>query len=219
MGPGAQRPNPGPSRITISFNEKDEEGILHPHDDALVVTMQVVNFTLQRILVNNGSSPSILRQASVPLKGFTGDVVQPMGVIPLSVLSGKAPRTQVTMADFLVVKALSSYNAIVGRPTLNNLRVVTSTYHFKMKFPTNLGVGEIRGEQVLARECYARKLRHEVKMVASANKVGRGVEPSSPCNLAKWDKEIWDEEALCQVEPNEPLKLVSVDAQRLGPSG
>ena len=31
---------------------------------------------------------------------------------------------------------------------------MTSTYHLKVKFPTAHGVGEIRGDQVLARECY-----------------------------------------------------------------
>ena len=29
-----------------------------------------------------------------------------------------------------------------------------STYHLKVKFPTAHGVGEIRGDQVLVRECY-----------------------------------------------------------------
>ena len=29
-----------------------------------------------------------------------------------------------------------------------------STYHLEVKFPTANGVGEIRGDQVLARECY-----------------------------------------------------------------
>ena len=29
-----------------------------------------------------------------------------------------------------------------------------STYHLKLKFPTNQGVGEVRGDQALARHCY-----------------------------------------------------------------
>ena len=39
-------------------------------------------------------------------------------------------------------------------PTLNRWKAVTSTYCLKVKFPTKQGVGEIRGDQVLARECY-----------------------------------------------------------------
>ena len=42
----------------------------------------------------------------------------------------------------------------MGRTALNRLKAVTSTYHLKVKFPIAHGVGEIRGDQVLARECY-----------------------------------------------------------------
>lgn len=34
--------------------------MLHIHDDTLMVTMQVANFTTQRILVDNGSLKNIL---------------------------------------------------------------------------------------------------------------------------------------------------------------
>lgn len=63
------------------------------------------------------------------------------------------------MADFIVVKALSSYNTILGRPTLNSLKAMMSIYHLKMKFPNAMGVEEVRGEQVLARECYMQELK------------------------------------------------------------
>ena len=56
--------------------------------------------------------------------------------------------------DFLVVDCPSSYNVIIGRPTLNKWKVATSTYCLKVKFLTDNGVGEVKGDQVLARECY-----------------------------------------------------------------
>ena len=43
---------------------------------------------------------------------------------------------------------------IIGRPTLSCWKVVTSTYCLKVKFPIENGVGEVKGDQVLARECY-----------------------------------------------------------------
>ena len=43
---------------------------------------------------------------------------------------------------------------IIGRPTLNRWKAATSTYCLKVKFPTEQGVREIKGDQVLARECY-----------------------------------------------------------------
>ena len=48
----------------------------------------------------------------------------------------------------------SSYNVIIGRPTLNRWKVATSTYCLKVKFPIDNGVGEVRGDQILAKECY-----------------------------------------------------------------
>ena len=48
----------------------------------------------------------------------------------------------------------STYNIILGRPALNRLRAATSTYYLKVKFPTAHRVREIRGNQVLAKECY-----------------------------------------------------------------
>lgn len=162
-----------------------------------------------------GISPDQLHPAPIPLKGFTCNVVQSMVVITLSVLAGKASRTVVTMADFLVVKASSSYNTIQGCPTMNSLRAITSTYHLKMRFPTDLGVGEVRSEKVLAWECYTRELRHKVKVVTSVGRVAEATQPPLPPNLDEWDEEVCDKEAMRQAKPKEPLELISVDSQRL----
>ena len=56
--------------------------------------------------------------------------------------------------NFLVVDCSSSYNAIIGRPTLNSWKAVTSTYHLSIKFPTEYRVGEVQGDQLADRECY-----------------------------------------------------------------
>ena len=48
----------------------------------------------------------------------------------------------------------STYNAILGQPTLNSWKAVTLTYHLMIKFPTDYRVGELRGNQVTTRECY-----------------------------------------------------------------
>ena len=56
--------------------------------------------------------------------------------------------------DFLVVDCPFSYNVIIRRPTLNCWKAATSTYFLKVKFLTENGIGEVKGDQVLARECY-----------------------------------------------------------------
>ena len=42
----------------------------------------------------------------------------------------------------------------MGRPAVNRLKAAMLTYYLKVKFPAAHGVGEIRGDQFLARECY-----------------------------------------------------------------
>ncbi|KAF5449296.1 hypothetical protein F2P56_029760 [Juglans regia] len=98
-----------------------------------------------------------------------------MGSITLPVFVGTYPYVATAMTAFLVVRTRLAYNAIIGRLMLNALNAISSTYHLKMKFPTSevhrpRGIGEVCGEQVLARECYVQELRQgqkEVSMVDS----------------------------------------------------
>ena len=95
-----------------------------------------------------------IRPFTSPLVSFTGDRIVPRGIVTLTVIAGTYP-TQVTKEiDFLIVDCPSTYNIILGRPALNKLRAAMLTYYLKLMFPTAHGVGEIRGDQVLARECY-----------------------------------------------------------------
>jgi hypothetical protein len=89
-----------------------------------------------------------------PLVGFGGEVMFPMGIIPLPVTAGTVPQLAIVMIDFLVIDRPSAYYAIMGRPALNKFKAATSTYHLMMKFPTEEGVGVVRGDQLTARKCY-----------------------------------------------------------------
>ena len=95
-----------------------------------------------------------LRPMNSPLVGFGGMKVQPVGTITLPVVVGAYPQQTTKDVNFLVVDYSSSYNAIIGRPTLNSWKAVTSTYHLSVKFPTDYGVGQVQGDQLAARECY-----------------------------------------------------------------
>ena len=91
---------------------------------------------------------------NAPLIGFEGIRVFPLGAVTLFVMVGDYPQQITKDVTFLVVDCSSAYNAILGRPTLNSWKAVTSTYHLMIKFPTEYGMGELRGNQVVARECY-----------------------------------------------------------------
>ena len=85
----------------------------------------------------------------MPLVSFDGRVVIPEGQISLPVnMEGKE-----VMVTFIVVRSFSPYTAILGRPWIHAMRVVPSTLHVKVKFPTEQGVAIVRGSQQMARQC------------------------------------------------------------------
>ena len=88
------------------------------------------------------------------LVGLGGTRVYPLGAITLPVTVGDYPQLITKDVTFLVIDCSFAYNAILGRPTLNSWKAVTSTYHLMIKFPTEYGVGELKGDQMAARECY-----------------------------------------------------------------
>ena len=91
---------------------------------------------------------------NAPLVGFGGMRMFPIGAVTLTVTVGDYPQQITKEVTFLVVDCSSIYNTILGQPTLNSWKAVTSTYHLMIKFPTNYGVGELHGNQVAAQECY-----------------------------------------------------------------
>ena len=91
---------------------------------------------------------------NAPLVGFRGMKVFPLGAVTLSVMVGDYPQQITKDVTFLVGDCSSAYNAILGQPTLNSWKAVTSNYHLMIKFPTDYGVGELCRNQVAAHECY-----------------------------------------------------------------
>ena len=82
-----------------------------------------------------------LTPTPTPLYGFTGDSLIPVGSIKLAMIIGTYPRISIVMANFLVVDCPSTFNAVLGQPTLKELRAMTSIHHMLMKFLTPNGVG------------------------------------------------------------------------------
>ena len=60
---------------------------------------------------------------------------------------------EVVVAAFIVVSSFSPYTAILRRPWIHAMRVILSTLHVKVKFPTEQGVVTVRGSQQVARQC------------------------------------------------------------------
>ena len=143
-----------PDEQAITFTDEDASRIHHPHDDAIVITLLIADYSTRRVLVDNGSFTDILyypafqqmnlgqeqlRPVHSPLVSFYGMKVQSVSTISLPVVVGAYPQQVTRNVNFLVVNCSSSYNAIIGRPTLNSWKAVTSIYHLSVKFPTKHG--------------------------------------------------------------------------------
>ena len=44
----------------ITFTDEDVERVHHPYDNAIVITLLIADYTTRRVLVDNGSSSTIL---------------------------------------------------------------------------------------------------------------------------------------------------------------
>ena len=44
----------------ITFTDENAERIYHPHDDAIIITLLIANYTTRRVLMDNKSSADIL---------------------------------------------------------------------------------------------------------------------------------------------------------------
>ena len=179
----------------ITFSERDANGIMQPHDDPLIIMLEIEGFNRRRVLVDNGSfadimymmayqqlrlDPKQLRPFKSPLVSFNGDRIYPKGIILLLVTEGTHPAQVTKQVDFFIVDCRLSYNVILGRPMLNRLKAATSTYCLKVKFPTPHGIGEIRGDQLLAWECYqvvlASKENHAWMVEEELEKLAKNLE-------------------------------------------
>ncbi|KAJ4820696.1 Pol-polyprotein [Rhynchospora pubera] len=152
-----------------------------------------------------------LQPMTTSLVGFTGDKLKPLGTIDLDVLFGDAPQTVISNVRFIVVDAPSAYNVILGRTSLNSIGTVASTPHLMIKFPTPQGVGIVRGEQQVAKECYRITMAPQIALIERSRKSQEFVESLGA--LSKEPPKILSTKAM---EDTEPVVLREGQATQLG---
>ena len=84
-----------------------------------------------------------------PIFSFSGEPTVPLGKTVLPILAGLIN----LQTKFIVVKASSPYNIIMGCDWLHRMRAVPSTLHQKLRFRSKDGIMELNGDQVTAKRC------------------------------------------------------------------
>ena len=166
----------------IAFNDDDLEGMIQPHDDALVVTAWINGFIVKKVLIDQRSGAEVmypnlfkglglknedLYKYDTPLVRFDGRMVIPKGQISLPVnMEGKE-----VMMTFIVVASYSPYTAILRRPWIHVMGAIPSTLYVKVKFRTKQGIVIVRGNQQVARQCLVAAVNREIKQKEPTEKV------------------------------------------------
>ncbi|XP_038708512.1 uncharacterized protein LOC120003566 [Tripterygium wilfordii] len=119
------RPTKTPSDQVIMFTNNEATDLLDPHHDALVISIQVANCIIKRVLIDNGSSTNVLMlstlkkmnidenhvvRRSTILIGFGGEQKFTEGEIALPVYAGGIN----CQTKFLVLDCHSPFNIILG---------------------------------------------------------------------------------------------------------
>ena len=167
--------------LVMGFSDEDKIGTIQPHDDALVITLRIGGYDVKRVMMDQGSAVEImypdlykglnlraedLTPYSSPLVSFKGKIIIPKGQIKLFVQTG----SEVVEVDFIVVDAYSPYTAIVAKPWLHTLGVVSSTLYQKVKYPLEGQIKEILGDQSTARQCLVATIQYKLEAKSSAHK-------------------------------------------------
>ncbi|GKV07135.1 hypothetical protein SLEP1_g18937 [Rubroshorea leprosula] len=151
-----------PARI-IQMITRGLEAVVTPHNDPLITSITINNCEVQRVLVDTRSAPDImyfhcfeslgldptlLQRYDGPIYGFNNQPVPVEGILTMNVAFGSDRNYVIPSVRFLVVKMASSFNVVIGQPTLTEIRAVVSQSHLCMQFPTPMGIATLRDNRL-----------------------------------------------------------------------
>nr|GFB03018.1 reverse transcriptase domain-containing protein [Tanacetum cinerariifolium] len=132
-------------KVTQSFERVKEVAfpplaISNGTEGPLVIEAEMDGHMIHRMYIDGGSSMEILYEhcfnrlrpeiksqmvpATTSLSGFSGETIWPLGQLRLLVTIGDTTHSTKSWMNFMIVKSLSPYNGIIGRPGLKAIRAV-----------------------------------------------------------------------------------------------
>ena len=154
-------------------------------NDPIIVSSIINIFLVERILIDDGNAVEMLIWKSfqgmrldenqlkpiAPIYGFANQPIRAKRVIILPITIGQGEHTITEMVDFLVVDQPSTYNAIIDRPLIKKTKMVSAVYYLTVKFPTLTGVGYIKVDQAMARQCHIQSIHLSKQAVSEPGEV------------------------------------------------
>ncbi|KAI5343721.1 hypothetical protein L3X38_011597 [Prunus dulcis] len=205
IGPGYWTPkSPKLGYSAITFNEEEEKGVVHPHDDPFIIQAEITNYCVKWVFIDTGSSVNIIftsafeqmeisleehKPVVTPLLGFTRDNINSIGSITLPLSA-----------------------SLMLSPSLHRQP------HALDEIRTKTGVGYVKGDQQKARECYikASKQRMKEKMemyVVERDGIDREVELNPREGTNKQQAIPGEDLEEVQIDGNHPDRIVKIGAQ------
>ncbi|XP_020412762.1 uncharacterized protein K02A2.6-like [Prunus persica] len=176
-----QGPNLGPcdeekrmhKHVNEQFERSQNKGLIGldlPHNNALVICIQIEQAVIERVHVNESSAANILQLSVIQHMGlepkisklarsltdFNGAMSITVGTIDLDIYLPVV----VCLQTFMVIDKVSPYNGILGQPWINKIEAITSALHQKIRYPIpGGGIGHINSDQAKAMRCTAQGLK------------------------------------------------------------
>ncbi|GKB20080.1 hypothetical protein Tco_0854003 [Tanacetum coccineum] len=114
----------------------------------LVIEAEIGGHMIHYMYVDGGSSTEVLyehcfnwlwseiKNQMVPsmtsLTGYNGETIWPLGQLRLLVTIGDTVHSTKAWMNFMIVRSLSPYNGIIGRPGIREIQAVPSTAHIML---------------------------------------------------------------------------------------
>lgn len=153
------------SHVLISFTDEDYPKGTVCQSGPLTVQLDIVGQDVKKVLIENGSSVDIIFRHALrrmilegrvendnaedirsPLYGFGNNAIPIQGTIDLSTTFDTYPQEVTALVKYYIIDIASSYNVIIGRPTLFFVGEIISTPHMKVKFLAALGPGSLKSD-------------------------------------------------------------------------
>ncbi|XP_072066796.1 uncharacterized protein [Arachis hypogaea] len=154
----------------MTFTQADFKSNIQNLDDSVVITIQLGDLLVKKVLLDPGSSADVLFYSTFQkmklsdnnlqptggdLVGFSGERVPILGLVWLRITLGEYPLSKTYDIQYLVVDCFSPYNLILGRPFLNKFGAIVSTVHLCVKFSVqDEHIVTIHGDHKEAWHCY-----------------------------------------------------------------